>query len=402
MALPRPHPLARASLVDRLDRLLSLGWGKGWMPPPPLDPEELIRRGARGHLPEDESGGRVPEDVTDFRERLEALCEAVVSEASLNSVGMAFAYGLMVRAIRQRFALGALWRRNPELPETGIAPPIIVAGQMRSGTTRIHRLLAADPAHASTRFCDSWHPVPEKPDFRPLRGGLQLFMARRLDPWIDTIHPFSAARADEELGWLAGALDHSAYEAQWHIPSFTGLGEARDPAPIYRELARILRTDAAHRGNAGRPRVLKTPQFAEDLAAILEQFPNARLVISRRCDRETLRSSVSLVANQMAIQSDKVDLDVIETEWERKLALRSDRMAAGLAGFKGPVAEVHFDELGANWQTEIERIYAELGLPLSDAAMVAMQREMQAGEAGSHKEHAKHLNEFGKNSRWAA
>ncbi len=394
MPPPRPHPLARAPLVDRLDRFLAASWDRGWMPPPPLEAETLLERGAKGFEAEDEAGGRDPGDIADFRTRLDRLLASLTDEAQLNAVGEAFAYGQLIRAIRQRFALGRLWREQPELLETELAAPIIVVGQMRSGTTRIHRLLAADPAHSATRFCDSWHPVPETPDLRPLRGGFKLFMARRLDPWLDTIHPFGAARADEELGWLAGALDHSAYEAQWHIPAYSAWSEARDPAPVYREFARLLRTDAAEHGNAARPRVLKTPQFAEDLPALLAQFPDARVVVSRRCGEETLRSSVSLVANQMTIQSDAVDLDRIETEWRRKIALRQERLDAALADFDGPVAEIDFDRLGADWEAEIAALYDALGLDLTDAALAAMQAEQARAGKSPHRAHAGQLQAF--------
>lgn len=390
----RPHPLARAPIVDRLARFLDNGWNKGWMPPPPLDPAELMRRGSKGFTEADLTFGRSVEDCEDFALRLEKLCKAIDAEAQLNAVGRAFAYGLITRAIAQRHALGALWRKQPGLLETPIAPPIIVLGQMRSGTTRIHRLLAADPAHSATRFCDSWHPVPEKPDFRPLRGSFKLFIARTLDPWIDMLHPFGAARADEELGWLASALDHSAYEAQWHIPSYTAFSEARDAAPVYREFERLLRTDAGQHAHHERPRVLKVPQFTEDLPSLLDRFPDARLVVSRRCSDETHRSSVSLVANQMIIQSDAVDLPWIEQEWRRKIALRQARLEQSLAGFPGAVAEIDFDRLGEDWEAEMSAVYDALGLELTESALHAMRRELQGSEGGAHGAHAAQLERF--------
>jgi len=390
----RPHPLARAPIVDRVARFLDTGWDKGWMPPPPLEPEELIKRGSKNFTREHEYASRTEEDIADFRLRLEQLCDAVQQEAKLNAVGKAFAYGLITRAIQQRFALGKLWQEQPGLATTEIAAPIIVLGQMRSGTTRIHRLLAADPAHSATRFCDSWHPVPEKPDFRPLRGSFKLFMARKLDPWLDTIHPFGAARADEELGWLASALDHSAYEAQWHIPSYVAFSEARDAGPVYAEFERLLRTDAGQHGHGDRPRILKVPQFTEDLPSLLTRFPDARLVVSKRCSEETWRSSVSLVANQMVIQSDDVDLDWIEQEWRRKIALRDARLTKALDGWSGPVAMVDFDHLGADWEGEMRDLYAALELPFTDKSLRAMTAEMRKSKGGAHESHAAQLNSF--------
>ena len=391
---PRPHPLARAPLVDRLNRWLAFAWRKKILPYPSLDPAELLVRGSKGFLPQDEVGGRSDEDAADFRERLAVICAALEDEARLNPLGRTMAHGQLVRVIRQRFALGKLWREEPARAKTPLAPPIIVVGQMRSGTTRIHRLLAADPAHCGTRFCDSWHPVPESVDLRPLWSGFALFVGRRLDPWLETLHPFSAARVDEELGWLAAALDHCTYEAQWHVPSFTAFSEVRDPAPVYREFDRILRTDAGRRSNRHLPRVMKVPQFAEDLAVILQQFPDARLVFARRDTAEVVRSSASLVANQMTIQSDAVDIEWLHQEWARKIALRAARMEAGLSGFTGKVAELDFDALGRNWRSEVARTYNALGLELSPAALAAMEAEQHRSAGGQHERHAADLGAF--------
>lgn len=398
MAAPppeRPHPLARAPLIDKACGGLERAWQRGWLPPPSIDPDDLWQRAAKGFTPADEAGGRKAEDVADFRERLHALCAAVASEARLNALGKTMAHGQIVRVIRQRLGLGRLWQRRPEWLTTPLAPPIVVVGQMRSGTTRIHRLLAADPAHSATRFCDSWHPVPRWIDLRPLWGGMMLAMARQLDPWIDALHPMGATRAEEELGWLASALGHSTFDTQWHVPSFARFCEGRDAAPLYREFARILRSDAAHHGNATLPRVLKVPQFAEELPALLAQFPDARLIVANRHDEDVLKSAVSVVANQMTIQSDTVDLTWIEQEWRRKLDLRHARAEAALAGHEGPVARVHFDELGEDWEAEIARIYAELGLALTAASLTAMRAEMAQSSAGAHGDHAAQLARFG-------
>ena len=52
------------------------------------------------------------------------------------------------------------------------------------------------------------------------------------------------------------------------------------------------------------------------------------------------------------MQSDDVDMDWIETEVARKIALRDARMDAALADFDGPHAVVDFDALNSDWKTE--------------------------------------------------
>lgn len=391
---PRPHPLARARAADWAGRAVQVLWSTGVSPKPPLDPAYLWQIGSRGFDAGDESALRTTAEVADFRERLARLCTSLGGEAQLNALGHTMAYGQLTSAIRRRHALGRIWRDEPALAATPIAPPVIVLGQMRAGTTRLHRLLAADPRHTGTRFCNSHFPVPARPDLRPVMAGAALALARRLNPWLDTLHPFGATRIDEEIGWLSAALSPATFEAQWRVPGFVAWNERADASPVYAEFARILRTDAASMGDTHLPRVIKCPQFAEDLPALLAQFPDARLVVARRDAAELLASSVSLVASQMACQSDAVDLSAIETEWARKLALREARLDRALAEFRGPLAQVDFAALGADWRSEIARVYAALDIALDAPALAAMSAEMGRADSGPHTLHRAQMAQF--------
>ncbi len=373
---------------------LETAWRRGLSEVPTLDPDALWTK-ARCDAPASGNEGlRCDADIADFRLRLEVLAESLEAEARLNPLGLTMAHGQLVRAVRQRLELGALWQNEPDILNTQLAPPVIVVGHMRSGTTRVHRLLASDPALAATRFCDSWQPVPRSPDTRPAWSALSLLFARTIDPWLDSIHPFGVTRADEELGWLAAALDHCAYEAQWRIPTFSRFSEARDPAPIYREFARMLRTDANWHANADRPRVLKVPQFAEDLPALLSQFPDARVVLTRRCEKDLARSAASLVANQMTMQSDFVDFDWIVEEMQRKIDLRQKRMDDALGQFAGPLSSVEFEALNDDWEAEVARIYRDLGLRLTADALREMRGEQARAADGDHQSHSETYKAF--------
>ncbi|GGD47754.1 sulfotransferase [Erythrobacter arachoides] len=394
MPPPRPHPLTRSARVDRVIGWLETSWVRGWSPRPTLDPDELWAIAFRKHAPEHERTGRSEADIADFRLRLKRLCLAVRDEARLNALGETMAHGQLQRAITQRLELGALWSHRPALAQTRVAPPILVIGQMRSGTTRVHRLLGADPAHATTRFCDSWLPVPRRPDLRPAWSRLMLGLGNWLNPWMDMIHPVKPHKPDEELGWLAAALDHGAYEAQWHVPSYVAFSEGRDHTPVYAEFARIMRTDAAWHGNAHRPRVMKVPQFADNLPALLAAFPDARVVRTLRDPAEVARSAASLYANQMTVQSDTVDMDWVNAEVNRKIARREQVIDKALAQFAGPMSTARFTDLNENWEAEIARIYRDLSLPLTEAAMEAMRGEQDRTRSGDHRVHARQYAAF--------
>ena len=397
----RDHPLARGKWAQRANDFLTNAWAKGWLPEPELDPDALWELAAKPYGDQAkaaENGGRYPKAIADFRLRLEKLIEAALSEANLNALGRAMAYGQLLRVVRTRLALGDYWNntsfpRNVELME----PPILIIGHMRSGTTRVHKLFAADPAHSHTRYCDAWRPAPDNLTMKRLKGSIDLGMLEWLNPWLQSIHPMKSGEVEEELAWLAMALNHSIYESQWHIPSYSTFSEARDAGPIYSELSKILTTDSLHRFEGAdlyKPRVMKAPQFSEDLATLLETFPGARVVLTERDHDAVLRSAVSLAANQMAIQSDTCDLAQIEKLWAHKIALRDERVAEALKSWTGPVTRLSFDALNTDWESETTRAYAELGLTLTPQALNAMRAAMAGQETGHHRAHADQLKRF--------
>lgn len=399
MAAPvRDHLLARGKLATRANAFLGNAWEKGWLPPPELEPEAIWTAAAKPFgdtAKAAEQSGRAPHELADFRTRLERLLEAVRSEANLNPLGQALAYGQLVRVVRNRLAFGQYWAtkdfpRDVEL----MASPILIIGHMRSGTTRVHHLFAADPAHSHTRYCDAWRPVPGNLAMRRLKGSLDLVMLEALNPWLQSIHPMESGGVEEELAWLAGALNHSIYESQWRIPSYSAWSETRDPAPVYSELSRILTADAVHRNVVMKPRVMKAPQFSEDLATLLEQFPSAKVVLTERDKESVVRSAVSLAANQFAIQTDSADLNEIEALWRHKIALRDERVASALANWNGPMTRLRFDELNSDWETAIERAYRDLGLTLTDTTRTNMRKTMAKGAVGAHTQHSAQLNRF--------
>lgn len=394
---PRPHPLQRSARVDAANRFFEQAWRKRWFSSPALDADELWHCAAKrfgDDAPLAERCGRSDEDIADFRERLQHLVTALREQAKLNALGRIMAHGQLERVIRNRLGLGKVWHRQPELVRTPIAAPVIVIGHMRSGTTRIHKLLASDPAHSHTRYCDAFHPVPARPDLRRAKASAEIAVLSALNPWLQSIHPIASSAVEEELGWLAGALQPSIYESQWHIPAYSAWSEARDARAVYREFARILRTDAAHRGNAAKPRILKVPVFSENLPDLLEQFPDAKLVVAERAHGDVHRSAVSLVANQMAVQSDSCDLATIEAEWHRKIELREKRREAALRAWSGPLVRLSFEEMNDDWERAITRAYNQLGLALTPAALAAMRTMMAKSDQGPHRSHSMQIRDF--------
>lgn len=393
--MPRSTPLSHAGVarVAFANAALERAWARGWLERPPLEPEALLAR-ARAKTGLKDAG-----DEAGWRHRLDVLVEGLHADAALTALGRTIAHGQLVAALANRLRVHALWRRCPEILAVPVAAPVIVLGQMRSGSTRMQRLLACDPRLGHTRFFESWNPVPSRlggTDDRLLRGWLALRCARWLSPEFDAIHPATTRQADEEIGFHNVSIFGSAFEAQWRVPGFAAEGEAADVGPVYEEFRRLLQTVIwLRREGTQRPWVIKLPQMTQDLAAVLRVFPDARLVMLDRDPAALVASAASLVHSQMRLQSDAVDPRWIGREWLRKVALRRRRMAEALADAQAPRVEVSYDAIGADWRGEMRRVYAMLGLPLTPAVEARMARYLARPHHRRLDAHRYDLADFG-------
>lgn len=373
-------------------------WDSGLAQRPSLDPAELIHRAERRTKLTDFGG------YSGWRVRLERLCSALESEACLNPLGRTIAHGQIVAALAGRLRAEAQLRTA--LPDQPAPPPIIILGQMRSGSTRAQRLLASDPRLAATRFEESWTPVPARPlglDERRWRARGALAAARWINPGFAAIHPTGVGQPEEEFGLHAMAMFGSQFEAQWRIPSFARLCETMDVLPAYRDFARYLGLVRRLRGERkARPWVLKLPQFTQDAEALLAVFPDARLVVLERDPAALVASSASLVFNQMTIQSDEADRHWIGREWLHKIALRQQRMRRALAGHCGPVIELAFDAVGRDWRTAMRRTYRTFGMDLTREVEARMAATVDRARKLPLEAHNYHLQSFGLTAREVA
>lgn len=394
--LPPAAPVTRDARLQFVDAALDGAWRRGWAERPSLDPAALIRKAA-------DKVGAAPDQHGDcaWRDRLELLCSDLEQVADLTPLGRTIAHGQLVAALCNRIRFQALWRARPQIAEQPIVAPIIIVGQMRSGTTRMQRLLACDPRLAFTRFYESWNPLPRTGDRgwmddRKLRGWLGTLTVRLLNPSFDTIHPTRWDAADEEIGLQSVSIFGSSFEAQWRVPGYTAAVEADDGIAAYAEFRRLLQTIAWLRRDTGlRPWILKVPQFSQDLAAVLHTFPDARLICLSRDPQQVIASSASLVRNQMAIQSASADPAWIGREWTRKVALRAQRMASVRSGSDAPQVDVAFDDVEQDWRGEIRRVYRMLGLSLPPEVLARMQDYACRTRTGSHARHRYRAEDFG-------
>lgn len=331
-----------------------------------------------------------------WREPFDRLVDSLSQEAKLNEIGLTFAYVQLQSLLEQRARAQRLWADNPQIARVNISKPIIVLGHMRSGTTRIHRLLGCDPQFNHTRFYEVMSPLSAWPDWRVPKSWLQLQMMDRLNPQAQFVHPTAARSVEEVFGLLSFSFYGAQIEAQWRVPTFACYWEGQDKRWVYEEFRQLLKTLAWQRGEPSKPWVLKAPQFMEDLDVLLDIFPDARLVCLRRDHDEVVASSASLVWNQMKLQSDESDRFWIGREWTRKTIRREEISRSVRQGRPDvPQIDMTFGAVNCDWRSEIRRLYEFLDVELLPEIEKSMERYLDAAEKSGFRQHRYQASDFG-------
>jgi len=389
------NPPRRTRFIDMLDSSMRAARNLGLADPPLLDRRSLMARAS-------ETTGL--DDFGDdwFFGPFDRLLEALHGEARLNAAGEWAASAQFDKVLKDRLWAQQWFARHPEILARPLPHPVIVVGPMRSGTTRMHRLLAADHRFSHLRSFETISPVP-RPDFTHGGHDSRIALARRImavarlaNPRTLTIHPTGPMEPEEELGLLVNSFWSTKHDAQWWVPGYGRWSERQDPAPAYRQMARLLQLIGwSQQVSSLRPWVLKTPQHMFDLPALIEVFPDARLIFTHRDPLSVVGSAASLAWNQTIIYSDRADPAKIGAEWLRKTRLQIERMRAARDHIpRERMIDVHYEEMEGDWRRAMGRVYRFLDLDIAPA-LPAMERYQRRTRGLKRYPHRYSLEEFG-------
>ncbi len=335
-----------------------------------------------------------------FREPLDVLLRSLEDEAALHPFGRAVMRGRLAGMLANRLRVEAVVRAHPEIERIPIARPIVIAGLQRTGTTLLHRLLAADPRARSLAAWEALHPAPLDGEGR--HGSRRRRRAARMSErglrWISpqffAVHPVEADAPEEDVLLLDHCFTSQAPEATLHVPGYASWLERRDLVPAYRYLARLLRVLLWQR--PGAHWVLKTPHHMEYLAELFEVFPDALVVQTHRDPHATTGSFCSMVAHGRGIFSDRVDPREVGRHWLRKVRRMIDRSLAVRDARDGrSFVDVSYYDLVADPLGEVRRIYDAAGLELTAEAVRAMTALLAHQKQDKHGRHVYRTRDFG-------
>jgi hypothetical protein len=300
------------------------------------------------------------------------------------------------------------------LRRTSVTAPIFCIGHARSGTTYLHRLMAADPQFSYPLMYELFFPsLLQKRLLRLLFRLDAAVFGGRLRRRLDAIEEQRFAPTDDmhKTGFFVPEEDDffltwSLCSGFW-IVMFPFMGELDfyhvDQWPDRkRRRAMGFYSECVRRQialNGGGTHLSKNPTFCGRVEALIETFPDARFIVPLRNPDETIPSLLKLLKNEWELRGR-----------DERLIAKSLRVLADQSfdAYLRPLdvlarhpevrsAVVDYRELVAHPEATMRRIYRELGLDLGPVAAKAFEA---AGAGGGHESaHRYSLQEFGLDPR---
>ncbi|KUH89029.1 hypothetical protein AU187_17015 [Mycobacterium sp. IS-1556] len=313
----------------------------------------------------------------DYRERLDVFLAALQEIRGLHDAGVVNFHTQLLQWLKNRLLLTDLLTRHPEIHEIELAPPVVIAGLPRTGTTHLHNLLAAGRTFRTIPYWESNEPFPLpseagiEPDPRRTRMDAAVEFMNAVMPHFALMHEMTTDHVHEEIQLLANDFSSMLFETLGHVPRWRDYYLSHDQTPHYEHLATQLKALQFLRG--GRRWLLKSPQHLEQLPVLDRVFPGVVVIATHRDPVPVVLSMLAMLTYSARMHCAPVPVEQIAACWVDRLelmlnALIRDRDAIG----PQRSIDVRFDDFMADEIGTAASVYELAGEPLTDEARAAM------------------------------
>jgi hypothetical protein len=334
-----------------------------------------------------------------FDEPLERLLESYRREASLTTLGRITVRELVVSLLENLLLMEADRKKNSAIERERIAAPTFIIGLPRTGTTLLHGLLAQDhenrvPLTWEVMYPAGYDPTPAEIEKIRARTKSRLAWANRLAPEFKRIHPIAPDLPQECIAITALVFMSIQFHTTHDVPSYEDWFERDAQRLAYAFHYRLLQHLQARRGATRW--VLKAPGHLFALPALLEQYPDAKII---QTHRDPLRVMASMASHATVLRrafSDAANPEQIATDWSARWGGALDNFLAERDRSRPEqFFDVSYEDIEQAPLATVERIYDYLGWPLTREARTAMEAYLAANPKNKHGVHRYSLSQFG-------
>lgn len=328
----------------------------------------------------------------DFLTPMRRLLAAYENEADLSLFGRFIvrtsSLGSLVAQLRYQEEIA----RHPEILDVPIEKPLFILGFPRTGTTLLQNLLACG---AKARALDLWElddPVPaigpetSADDPRILAAEKRLEGTYRVVPALRSVHCFDARSPDECVLLFRKVFTCPTYGIEAHVPSYMDWIRSADMVPAYREYKKLLQLLAWKW--PGRYLVLKSPLHLFFIDALLEVFPDARIVQTHRDPSTVAASGCSLYEVLRTLYNVKADPAQIGRDWLDSWGSAMDRaLVARSRAHPRHFYDLLYDDLVGDPIGATRRIHEYFGIEFDHASGERCRQWIDGNPSEKHGAH---------------
>ena len=359
---------------------------------PSLDKDKLIRA-ARKQTGLHDLG----KDFWD--EPLDRLIHSLNHEARLHPIGIFISQKRMVNLLTVRLRAEHWFKKHPEILDQEVHPPLVIVGLQRTGTTKLHRLLTADPHNRVLRSWEALNPAPFSTNGSGMDKRVRIARTsekalRWMAPGFFAIHPVEHTAPEEDILLLDATFLSTTPEATALVPSYSTWLENTEQSHAYEFGSRLLRL--LQWQQPGRRWVLKSPHHLEFLPLIEKYYGRPRFIWTHREPAECIPSFLSMVCHSRAIFSSSVQMDEVAEHWVRKT---SYMLGKGLkyrnqGNNEDKFTDILYRELVSDPMDQLEKIYGPYGGFNGELSQLFHQAEKENPQ-GKYGIHEYRLSDFG-------
>ncbi|MBK6484495.1 MAG: sulfotransferase [Chitinophagaceae bacterium] len=333
-----------------------------------------------------------------WEEPLERLLDSVNREAQLTPIGRFITQKRLVNMLVIRLRAEQAFKKYPEILEQQLYPVQLICGLQRTGTTKLQRLLAADPDNRVLLSWEAINPVPfnDKPNEKEDRikvARLSEKALRLMAPGFFSIHPVEYEKPEEDILLLDNTFLSTTPEATMHVPSYAAWLEGTDQTIAYEYMIKLLKYLQFQQ--PAKRWVLKSPHHLEFLPVINKLFDKVQFIWTHRDISESLPSFLSMVAHSQSIFSNGVTAERVAKHWVRKTAfMLSNGIAFRKANNDLNFVDVFYQKLVDAPMEALSDIYKERGPVSTELAQRFMETEVK-NTKNKYGAHAYRLGDFG-------
>lgn len=313
-------------------------------------------------------------DSDSFREPLNELLAGINERSERESI-LGRLNDEIVAALANRLRVTDYLKQHPEIEDSPIEAPIIVMGMPRTGTTMMSYLLDCEEQFRSLLNWEAVDSVPP-PTNETLRTDPRCVAKKAMQEQIFANLPFAVphwewadgptecifvhAQDFKALSWESRAVSDRYAEYLLHC-------DMSSAYEYQKKVMRVLQSQAPGRW------ALKMPSHSLHFEWALKAFPDAKFIWTHRNPYKALASLGNTISTAHHSTLGAVDVDFINRIYPKQISEHVNRpMRLRESLPSDQVLDIYCNEMIADPIDNMRRIYAWLGMTLSDSVEAAM------------------------------